>query len=97
MSDLKNQNNLHMIARLFSREIVKRLETDDLHNAIRKNRTHEYQDCCATHDYYDTNMLMAMTLNDIGVYFDLEPEKFVDLSNLTWDVAKENEFFCKVK
>lgn len=97
MSDFKKQNLIFDIARLFSLELVKFLETKDLHEAIRKNQTDEYQDCCATHDYCDSNMFMAMTLNDVGFYFDREPEKFTDLWNSSWDMAKKNNFFCKVE
>lgn len=96
MSDLKKQNLVENVAKLFSLELVKFLETEKLHEAIKKNQTDEYQDCCATHDYCYSNMFMATTLNDCGFYLDKQPEEFSDLWNLSWEMAKKNNFFCKV-
>ena len=77
-------------------ELLKRdLTPDQVNEAVKRNKTDEYQGCCATHDFCDANVYMDEALEHFtGKHeVDVNDEDTTNLFNEAWDIAKANEFF----
>lgn len=81
------------IANEFSRLLQLHLTDIQMAEVIKKNRTIEYANCCATHDYLDANMIMAEAFkNIIHAEPDMQNNKDNALWNSAWDLAKNYDF-----
>lgn len=74
-------------------EIVRRDLADDLEEIVRRNLTDQYENCCATHDFCDANMLMDEAFRDV-VGQELRTDSDVDLfiCNWAWAKARGSDF-----
>lgn len=67
------------------------LTTDQLDTVVERNKTPEYAQACATHDFCDANVAMLEALGDPeGISFD--DDAFVSLINRAWDIARAADF-----
>ncbi len=98
-------DKINELSKEFSRVINEWCTPDQLAEIIRRNASSEYKEinCCATHDFYDSNMAMdeAFTkvfAREFTFWNDEEPEtekqNSIDIYyfNAAWDLSKANNF-----
>ncbi|MEE8489378.1 MAG: hypothetical protein V3S43_03525 [Acidimicrobiia bacterium] len=74
-------------------EIVRRDLADDLEEIVRRNLTDEYENCCATHDFCDANMLMDEAFKDImGRELRVDDDVDLFISSWAWAKARGSDF-----
>lgn len=82
-----------LIARKFSELLHENLSVYEMEHIIASNKTPEYKDCCASHDFCDANVYMAEAFEEVnGEEIDLQNQNHTDLWNEAWRIAKEKEF-----
>ena len=75
-------------------------------NLRNKEASYKLNNCCASHDFCDANMAMDEAFQKVMqrefVFFNDEypeteqqNEDDTDLINAAWNLAKENDFYCK--
>jgi len=80
-------DNANKIAREFSAMVRKEL-ANDLPEIIRRNNSPEYMGACATHDFTDSNLIMAESFESVmGREFDSSAQDSA-LWNRAWDIAR---------
>lgn len=84
--------NVNRLARDFMSEVAKRLTAAELREVRALNATPEYQGACATHNFADTNLLMATALERQGIELDCGDEAQLAAWNQAWSMAKAAEF-----
>lgn len=83
---------IEKLAKEFSRILWRDIGHDNMQAVILENK--EDTNCCATHNFIDSNMAMLEALiNCEGKYDDNLFTEFSDLMNAAWDIAKANEFY----
>ena len=86
-------NKTHELSNKFSLLVNKAFTKKELKDTISKNKTIEYENCCATHDYCDANMIMDEAFTEIiGYEIDLQNDADLDLWNNAWALSKANYF-----
>lgn len=78
-----------LVAKAFSKLLAEDLGEETMRQVVERNRTPEYRDVCASHDFCDANEVMTEAMEAHG----LDPFKNVDLWSAAWDEAKQNEFY----
>jgi hypothetical protein len=77
------------LARAFSRLMVTALKAKELKEVRRRNLLPEYEDACASHDFLDANMVMALAWAELtggAVFMDFPT------MNAAWDMARAHGF-----
>lgn len=96
--------NSQKIADAFCKIICKWLTPEQLAEVNRLNATLDYAGCCATHDYYDSNVAMIEAFKEVigreclmpcGEHPEKELQADCDLMNKAWDIAKAQKFLAK--
>lgn len=86
-------SQLELLSNRFSYLINENFSAIELAETIRKNKTEDYKNCCATHDYCDANMIMDEAFTEIvGHEIDLQNDADLELWNSAWDLSKANDF-----
>lgn len=81
------------LARTFSALIREALTPDELCQVLARNRSPEYSgDCCATHDFTDSNQIMIDALSEHGESFDAESAAQASAIDHAWAIAKVYSF-----
>jgi hypothetical protein len=76
------------LAVAFCEVLNKWLTPDEIREVNRLNATSEYTNCCATHNYCDSNQAMLDALEEFGIEgFDANDEKLTALINEAWELA----------
>lgn len=82
-----------LLAVKFSELLREDLGAETMEEVIRKNRTPEYANACASHDYCDANMVMHAAWEDLtGEAPDVGDERGARIWNRAWDAAKASDF-----
>jgi len=84
-----SQPTSEQLARTFTRRIIDWLDNDTIAEVNRRNVLREYEGCCATHDFCDSNQAMIEALKTFGLEFD---HNLIELINEAWDRAKQAGF-----
>lgn len=98
-----NNSKVIELSNNFSEIINQWFTPEQLEEVNRLNQTDEYSNCCATHDFFDTNEAMAEAFiktfgKPFTFYNDEEPEtekqNEIDTNyfNAAWDMSKGNFF-----
>lgn len=81
------------LAKEFSAQLLRAIGPDNLQQVVERNRSSEYDNACASHDFCDANMVMHAAFCEVlGRDPDLESTKDTDLWNHAWDLAKRVGF-----
>lgn len=81
------------IARRFAALLRETLTTAELNAVVHRNRQPRYRGCCASHDFFDANEVMAQALADVtGREVDVQDDEQLRLWNAAWDVVRKREF-----
>jgi len=85
------------IATAFTRILNEWLTPEQIIEVNRKNSTPEYNNCCATHDYCDSNVAMLEAFKEVmgreHAFADEETlEADTDITNAAWQIAKNKKF-----
>lgn len=80
------------LARRFDEILRTHVSPEEYGNILRLNLTDDYKDCCASHDYCDSNMTMFEAMKSFGIPEDmvLEDSQCHRLWNLAWEKWKSN-------
>lgn len=84
----------------FSLLLIEDLGAETVAEAVKRNKTAEYADCCASHDFCDANMVMLAAVCSYGYTEDDVFENDCDnevqrMWNKAWDLAKANHFYTR--
>ena len=92
----------HQLAAKFAELLRGCLGDDKIAEVVRLNRTPEYTECCASHDFCDANEVMgeAFALCGVKTFVDCSPESSheeeyataMKLWDNAWTLAKAAEF-----
>lgn len=74
----------------FCRILSKWLKPEEIREVTRLNTLPEYANCCASHDFCDSNQAMIDAMEICGIEF--HPDQWIELVNAAWDLAKEKKF-----
>lgn len=88
---MKKQIDPKELACKFSELLREELTSEEFEEVIKRNATPEYSQCCATHDFRDSNMIMLEALEELGGSIDdtlADPNAW----NSAWRIAKACEF-----
>lgn len=84
-----------LLAQAFSDSIKNDLTAAEVAEVIEKNSGPAYRNCCATHDFVDSNMNMLEAFQKVMRRDpDLNDDNDNGLMNRAWGVAKENKFYA---
>ena len=72
----------YSIASMFCSELQKHFGGDQIDRIVKLNRTEDYKDACATHDFCDPNQIMSDVLESFGHGFD---PSLIPSTILAWD------------
>ena len=82
-----------LIARKFSELLRLYISESGIRAIIERNKTPEYKDCCASHDFCDSNVFMTEAFEEVTKEeFEPQDTDQADLWNEAWRIAKEKEF-----
>lgn len=87
------------LAREFSAILKTWLTPDEQKQVIERNAGYvgtEYENCCATGDFCDSNMAMDEALQKHGIECDPQDDAQAALWNEAWAIAKQNGFWFAV-
>lgn len=82
------------LAKQFSVDLLKCIGAESMARVVTKNKTAEYTDACASHDYCDANMVMIdswRTIMKRGHRMNSDDD--LSLWNNAWTLAKQNSFY----
>lgn len=80
------------LANVFS-SILRGMLTQEEFDKVRElNKTKEYSESCASHNFCDSNIAMIEALEALDIPFDTENEAQSELINEAWDLARANSF-----
>lgn len=86
-------NKTFAVSNKFSKLINESFSKKELKETIAKNKTAEYENCCATQDYCDANMIMDEAFTQvIGHEIDLQNDEDLQIWNEAWDLSKASDF-----
>lgn len=74
----------------FSRILNEWLGPKRIREINRRNALPEYANCCASHDFCDSNQAMIEALETFGIEF--HPDRCIDLVDAAWDHAQKRQF-----
>jgi hypothetical protein len=80
------------LARRFDEILRDHVGDEKYGQILRLNRTPEYRNSCASHDYCDANMTMLEAMKSFGIPEDMvvEDDQCHRLWNLAWEKWKSN-------
>jgi hypothetical protein len=82
----------------FSKMLSSDLSAEEMKEVVAKNKTSEYSNACASHDYLDSNITMDEAFQKVTKrQFDFNNEADIDLINEAWSIAKKNDFYTGKK
>ena len=81
--------NKYSIASQFCSELHKHVGGETIKKVVKRNKTKEYMDACATHDFCDPNQIMSDVLESFGHEFD---PSLIPIVNDAWSLARNAEF-----
>lgn len=96
-------STVEQIARRFSQLLTAYIGDAKVRVAINRNKLESYEDCCASHDFCDANMVMLEAFNQLSVKPPTdstagpEQDEAVRLWGAAWDLARENKFYLGEK
>jgi len=79
---------------IFSRKLCAALSNKKIEKIITLNQTSEYKNCCSSHEFCDSNMLMSDALDDLFIKWDLT-DPIINLINDSWELSIINNFNYK--
>lgn len=91
-----NEQNetIEEIAAEFSKIVREWIGTINLEKVITKNKTAEYKNACAIHDYCDANMAMLEAFeNQTGMELNLDDPIHQAMVNEAWEIARIKDFY----
>lgn len=94
--NIADKNTVEVVARTFAAILATYLTANERGEVIRRNRENkgtEYENCCASGDFCDSNMAMEEAFNSFGVEVDAQNEAFCTLWGSAWQLAKDNDFW----
>ena len=93
---MTKQETITLLSKTFSYILKEWLNKSQIKEVIRRNKTPEYANCCASHDYCDANMAMFEGFQRcIGRDPVLNDDKDLSLINRAWDIAKSKQFYTQ--
>lgn len=93
--ELRRRAEVCRVARVFARKLGDALDPDERFEILRRNRE-ERRWVCHTHDYLDSNMVMASAITEVTGASEeqiLEEDHIRRLWNEAWDMARAWEFW----
>jgi len=89
----KQQVTAYKVAAEFAKQMHADLNPTQMETVIKRNKTDEYKNACASHDFIDANMTMDAAMRLMIPDYTGEPnQEETDIWNLAWDVAKGRDF-----
>ena len=79
----------YAIAVSFCSELQKHLDDEIIKRVVKLNRTEEYRDACASHNFCDPNQIMSDVLESFGHEFD---PTLIPIVNGAWSLARNADF-----
>jgi len=83
------------LARKFSEYLLEDIGEENLATVVRRNAKDESRECCATHDFCDSNMTMLSACENLKEPVDIFDAKNDQVTREAWDMAYVNEFYTK--
>lgn len=94
MQEVPSQSQVIEVAKEFGRIMCEYLSADEMSELNRLNKDVR-SDCCESHDYLDSNMVMHSAMYRYHTHFDLNEPFYNTLWNEAWSLAKLNDFYVK--
>jgi len=89
--------SIEILAKEFSKSLKIALTNEEMTELVQKNRAEVNQGICHSHDYCDANMVLHEVFMRYGMDVADEGgrERWGDMWDAAWNVAKSNEFWTK--
>lgn len=88
----RKEKNAKRLALAFRKEIAAALPRSERLTIDDRNKTQEYLECCATHDFCDANVYMEAAYRKIFKKPTAFNDETTQLMNAAWDLAKSDGF-----
>lgn len=81
------------LSKEFSSLLRKELTPEELATVRERNKTEEYSQACATHDFLDANMVMDEAFTNVFKKdFDINSDESLSLWNAAWELSRKLNF-----